>query len=214
MPTAELPPTRRPGERRGSASKGDRREQALLDALESLLTECPLAKVSVGRIAARAGVGRTAFYFYFASREAALAALAQRSFAPVYDVAHDWFYGDDDFEIVLPRALEGVVDLWIEQTHLFTAIIDAGVHEEAMHILWREQIEGVARVIAQRIDRDAQRDLTWPGLDAEGTARGLAWMTERQCYVYLRRRPPSAQDRDHVLSTLVHLWSHSIYRQG
>jgi TetR/AcrR family transcriptional regulator, ethionamide resistance regulator len=214
MPQATLPQTRRPVDRHGPATKGDRREQAILDALESLLTECPLAGVSIAQIAERAGVGRTAFYFYFASREAALAALAQRSVAPVYVAAQEWLYGDDDPQTELGRAVLGVVDLWIAQAHLFVALIDAASHDEAMFELWREQIEGLVTAAAGRIERDSRRGLTWPGIDAEKTARVLGWMTERYCYMYLPKRRSASRPHDEVVDALEQVWRRSIYPGG
>ena len=211
MPQIALPLTRRQAERGGAATKGDRREQAILDALESLLTECPLTKVSIGQIAERAGVGRTAFYFYFASREAALAALAKRSVAPVYEAAHEYLYGDEDPEQELARGVGAAVDLWIEQAHLFVALIDAAVHDETMLELWREQIEGLVTALSGRIERDSRRGLTWPGIDAEKTARALAWMTERYCYMYLPQRRSGSRPRDEVAEALEQVWRRSIY---
>jgi TetR/AcrR family transcriptional regulator, ethionamide resistance regulator len=211
MAQAALPQTRRVADREGPATKGDRREQAILDALESLLTEYPLASVSIARIAERAGVGRTAFYFYFSSREAALAALAQRSVAPVYVAAQEWLYGDEDPLAELDRGLRAVVDLWIEQAHLFVALIDAASHDLAMFELWREQIEGLVRAVSERIERDSRRGLTWPGIDAGRTARALAWMTERYCYMYVPQRHSGGLPRDEVIDALRHVWQRSIY---
>jgi len=209
-PTAE-PAHRRPLEREGTASKGDRRQQSILDALESLLTELPFAKLSIGQITARAGVGRTAFYFYFPSREAALTALVARSVEPIYEAGGDWLFGDDEPLPSLSRGLRGIVELWCEQGHLLAALIDAAAQEPAMMVLWRAQIEALIAAVAGRMGRDAARGLTWPGLPLLDTAHTLGWMTERYCYIYLGLRP-WGRTPDEVHRVLVETWRHAIYR--
>jgi AcrR family transcriptional regulator len=193
------------------AAKGDRRERAILDSLESLLVEVPLSRLSVGQIAERAGVGRTAFYFYFESREAALTALARRSLEPIWEAGGDWLFGDADASAGLSRGLRGVVDLWCERGHLLAALVEAACLDPAVLALWREQLEEIIAAVARRIERDAARGHTWPGIDAEQTARTLGWMTERYCYMYL---PPRAWQRppDDVHDALLQTWHHAIYR--
>ena len=202
--------------RRGGASeqpltKGDRREQAILDALESLLVEAPLAQVSVGRIAERAGVGRTAFYFYFASREAALTALAQRTVAPIYERARPFFQGRGNASDEVRAAIRGVVDLWFEQSHLFYALIDATAHEARMLELWREQVEGLVAAAVERYGRESSQ--VRPGLDVPETVRALAWMTERYLYVHGPGRP-WARDRDALADTLTAIWLETMFRDA
>jgi len=202
---------RRASGRGGAASKGDRREQAILDAFQTLLTERPFADISVGAIATRAGVGRTAFYFYFPSREVALAALAERSVAPIYEVGRDWLFGDGDAVPALRAGLLGLVDFWVSQSHLLVALIDAAASDRNMLGLWRAQVEQLAEAAARRIERDAARGLTWPGVRPHELATTLAWMTERYCFMYLGDRP-WARPPEEVHASLAHLWEHAIYR--
>jgi AcrR family transcriptional regulator len=210
---APVPPT--VGARRTTegarAAKGDRRERAILDSLESLLVEIPLSRLSVGQIAERAGVGRTAFYFYFESREAALTALARRSLEPIWEAGGDWLFGDADASAGLSRGLRGVVDLWRERGHLLAALVDAASLDTGVLAMWREQIEEIVSAVARRIERDAARGHTWPGIDAEQTARTLGWMTERYCYMYLPPRPWQ-RTPDEVHQALLQTWHHAIYR--
>jgi AcrR family transcriptional regulator len=208
-----LRPARRPSERRGSDTKGDRREQGILDALEALLLEAPFAKLSVGQIAERAGVGRTAFYFYFASREAALAALAERSMEPLYEAGGGWLFGEGDPVPAMREGLQRVVQVWTNQAHLLVALIDAASHDPDMLDMWRTQIEEMAGAVTRRIERDAERGLTWPNIRAADIARTLVWMSERYCYMYLSERPWS-HPSDEVHASLLHLWEHAIYQSA
>ena len=70
---------------RRSGNRGDARRDALLGALEELLREQSLEEVNVAEISRRAGVTRSAFYFYFESKAIAVMALMQ----DLYDAAAD-----------------------------------------------------------------------------------------------------------------------------
>jgi AcrR family transcriptional regulator len=61
--------------------KGDDRERRLMETAEELLAEGAFDETPVGELAARAGLSRPTFYFYFASKEALLAS--------VIDVTHE-----------------------------------------------------------------------------------------------------------------------------
>ena len=56
-------------------ARGEHRRAALLHALEAQLQERALADISVASITREAGVARSAFYFYFPSKNAAVAEL-------------------------------------------------------------------------------------------------------------------------------------------
>ncbi|BBA89576.1 TetR family transcriptional regulator [Mycobacterium pseudoshottsii JCM 15466] len=55
--------------------RGDKKRQAILQALRELLEERPFAELSVATISNRAGVARSGFYFYFDSKYSVLAQL-------------------------------------------------------------------------------------------------------------------------------------------
>ena len=58
------------------AARGDRRRTALLEALDHHLREGSLDSINIADISRRAGVTRSAFYFYFENKASAVAALA------------------------------------------------------------------------------------------------------------------------------------------
>ncbi len=61
--------------RRSPQSKGDRREQAILDGARELLRTQPVEQLTVDALARAAGISRSSFYFYFDSKQAVLRAL-------------------------------------------------------------------------------------------------------------------------------------------
>jgi TetR/AcrR family transcriptional regulator, ethionamide resistance regulator len=197
--------TRRP------PTKGDRRERALLDSMEELLARRPLAEVSVDQVARRAGVSRTAFYFYFGSKEAALRALVERTLASVWRTAGDWFFSDADPQTSLRRGVEGLVGAWIEHAALLTAVADAASYDAQLRAFWRDQLESFIAAVTERIERDAEAGLTRDGLDPRAVAEALCWMNERYCYSYLGSEPPPRTAAE-AADSLFWVWRHAIYR--
>jgi TetR/AcrR family transcriptional regulator, ethionamide resistance regulator len=195
--------------RRRAPTKGDRRERALLDAIEVLLAEAPLARLSVDRIAARAGVSRTAFYFYFSSKEAALRALVERSLAPIWQTSGEWLFGDAEPRETLVRAVGGLVEAWTGHRELLTAVIDAASYDAEIADLWRDQLEGFIDAVEGRIRRDTEAGRART-VDPRLTAEALCWMNERYCYVYLGSGPRQ-RSPEQVREVLVHVWYETIY---
>lgn len=203
-----------PKPRRRAQTRGDVREHALLDAMERLLAERSLRELSLDEIAARAGVSRTAFYFYFANKEAALHALVERSLASIWDTAAAWIFGQEgDPRRSLERAAAGLVRAWAEHGALLTALIDAAAYDENLRGFWRTQMEEFIRECAARIERDRVAGLTREGVDPRGVAEALCWMNERYCYMYLGSdATPAAQRR--VKRFVADVWYHAIYRKS
>jgi AcrR family transcriptional regulator len=198
-----------PGRRR-QPTRGDRREQALLDAMEELLAEVPLPSLSVDRIASKAGVGRTAFYFYFASKEAALRTLMERSLASIWQAGDEWFFGDERPRETLERTFDGLVRTWVEHSHLIGAVIDAASYDDELMAFWRGQMDEFIDAVAGRIGRDADRGVAREVDDPRALAETLCWMNERYCYLQLGPGPagrPPAEVRAMLLDT----WWRAIY---
>lgn len=71
--------------RRETPSRGDQREDAILDATQQLLAEKRFGDLSVATVASAAGISRPALYFYFGSMDELLVALIKRGLAEVID---------------------------------------------------------------------------------------------------------------------------------
>ena len=74
-------------------SKGDQRRAALLESLDELLHGGNLESISIADISRRAGVTRSAFYFYFENKAVAVAALMEEMYAESFAAA-DLLTGD------------------------------------------------------------------------------------------------------------------------
>ena len=129
-----VPPTRR---QPGGPAKGDRRRQAIVEAVEQLLPGRSIAQLSVEDIAAAAGISRSGFYFYFESKYAALAD-ALSDVADAMETAADDFFGDTERapRDYVPEALGRVARLWREHADLMVAIEDAAHSDTGARAIW------------------------------------------------------------------------------
>ena len=59
----------------------------ILDALQSLLEDKDIGKISVSEIARSAGIGKGSIYYYFPSKEAILEALIERNYETTLNTA-------------------------------------------------------------------------------------------------------------------------------
>jgi TetR/AcrR family transcriptional regulator, ethionamide resistance regulator len=197
--------------RRRAPTKGDRREQALLDALEDLLDEQPIARLSVDQIASAAGVSRTSFYFYFPSKEAAVMRLVERSVATIWQAPDSWLVGDGEPRSGLEHALAEVVRVWKEHGAVLAAVVEAAAYDRELWEFWRGLLEGFIEASAQRIRRDQQAGIARAGIDPRATAEALCWMNERYCYAALAAASP-ARPAAEVRRGLLDVWTRVVYR--
>src|SRR4051794_3552658 len=98
--------------RRARRAEGEARE-ALLSAAERLLADHALNELTVADLLREAGVSRASFYFYFASMQDVVIALAGRIIDEVEIAARPWLErGELGPEDALREALAGSLDVW------------------------------------------------------------------------------------------------------
>jgi len=177
--------SRRPGP---TSAKRAEIELRVLEATEALLGEgASYTDLGIERIATRAGISRTAFYFYFHDKRELLMRLTEDVAELLYAEADAWWSGAGDGPAELDSALRKVIALYREHGVLLRAVVEAS----------RRRI--AAEQAARRIGP----------LPAEEVAFALSWMTERACYQRL------AQDRDlddeAFTAGLVRIWTGALY---
>jgi TetR/AcrR family transcriptional regulator, ethionamide resistance regulator len=160
------------GNRRRGPSKGDAREAAILRTLEELLTERPYSSVGIDELATGAGISRSAFYFYFASKDAVLAALLEGLEASIVAENSDWYEGSysalPEAEAALRRSLTHSAGLWSSRGALLRLAclgsdVPASVTEFRARSMHRQQHGTV-----ERIERDRAAGLAPPGPPTAG----------------------------------------------
>ena len=190
-----------------SATRGDERRGALLAALEQHLEWSSLDDINIADISRRAGVTRSAFYFYFENKAAAVGALYEEMYADGFGAA-EVLGGEGALRDRISSAIRAIVHGWAHRTHLYRAILDARASSPAVRDQWdafqATYVDGVADVIGdERAGGVAPR-----GPPAHGVAPALLDLNDRTLERVVRA--PSA-DLDGRVEALVHVWLSSIY---
>lgn len=195
---------------RRAEPKGEIRRLALLDALETLLRERELKDISVAQIATRAGLTRSAFYFYFASKESAVTDLLRDVWEQMVDGARSWIAGDEEPRVALGAAMEGTTRQWRRHRHLFLALLDARdvADVRTLYEDWVELfVEPLAGAVREARDRGvAPRD----GTEPEALVRLLLGMNERALERHVRRDEGEEQASE-LADALARTWFAAIY---
>ncbi|SDO43004.1 TetR/AcrR family transcriptional regulator [Actinacidiphila guanduensis] len=189
--------------RSGAPSKGDRREQALLDAAEELLAAVPFEEVTVDAIAKGAGISRAAVYFYFGSKQDVLAALVARTMTAVRQGAD---LAADDAATppaeLAERAARAVARVWQEHGTVMRAAVDHAFAHPDIGAAWTAVVEEFAAVMTRVLLRAGLPDSTGPQ-GAAALAAALCWMTERTFY---RAACVPDPDWDGTAATVAEVW--------
>src|SRR3982074_2050512 len=115
-----------PSTRRRAPRKGDLTEQRLLPEAEALLADRPLSSIGIDEIAQAAGISRSSFYFYFASREALLITMGERAQDEVFASAASWLNRTDEPPAeAIARALAENLAMWRRHGPVLRALHDA-----------------------------------------------------------------------------------------
>jgi TetR/AcrR family transcriptional regulator, ethionamide resistance regulator len=134
------------------ATKGDERRTALLAALEAHLRDgTSLDDINIADISRSAGVTRSAFYFYFENKAAAVASLYEEMIAEGFGAA-DLVGGDGSMRERISTAVRAIFDGWGERRHLLRAVLDARAASPAVRDQWdafeQSSIDMVAEIVA------------------------------------------------------------------
>ena len=164
--------------------KGDAREATLLEATEELLHRVPAAELTVEAISRRARLSRTAFYFYFASKEQAIGRLAERYLGEIFEAAQPAFDPDIPLREGARAAIENQVEVWGKHGRALTAVADLAASDPAIRTLWTAQIEAFVEPVRKRMVAYQRERGGTPSRHRRQRAEALVWMLERYYYVW------------------------------
>ena len=164
--------------------KGDARELALLEATEELLRTATPEELTVEGITERAKVTRTAFYFYFASKEQAVGRLAERYLGEIFDAARPAFDPDIPLEAGIRAGLENQVEVWGKHGRALAAVADLAGSDPAIRELWTTQIEAFIEPVRERMAAHQRQRGQRASRQNRIRAEVLVWMLERYYYVW------------------------------
>ncbi len=190
-------------------------EAAVLRAMEELLGEgAGYATLSVERIARRAGISRTAFYFYFADKRELLMRLAAELSDELYREADAWWSGAGDGPEQLTAALRKIAALYRAHGPLVCAIVALSTYDEIVGPFWRALVGRFVDASAVRIAAEVDDGRAGPAAAAapEATAFALVWMTERALHQMLVQPGPVSDEE--LVEALRRIWIATVYGDG
>ncbi|NKY33741.1 TetR/AcrR family transcriptional regulator [Nocardia speluncae] len=195
-------------DRRGPP-RGEQRREALLVALDELLRDNGgrLEAVDIAEISRRAGLTRSAFYFYFENKAAAVGAALEDIYREVFAV-NDILVGPGEPADRIERTIRGLVDFWDRHRYLYSAVLDARSASAAVREIWESERQAFIPSIAAMIDDERRAGRAPAGGDAATLADVLLLLNER----LLERLTLGAElDRERYIESVVTVWLRSIY---
>jgi AcrR family transcriptional regulator len=152
----------------------------VLEATEALLAEgVSYTDLNIERIATRAGISRTAFYFYFRDKRELLLRLTEDVTDQLYRQGDIWFSGEGEPANELAEALGNIGALYREHGAVLRAIVQAAATDDEVAVSWHRIVDRFVEATSRRIE-DLQRDgRAAVREDARATAFALCWMIER-----------------------------------
>ncbi|WP_028984757.1 TetR/AcrR family transcriptional regulator [Sporichthya polymorpha] len=157
--------------------------QEILDVLAQLLQEATLDELRIAEILKAAKVSRGTFYFYYASKEDAFAALLDQVYARGVPAFETLFANDATRR---PPALREAIATWLNFTPADAAVFRTAIEEWPRHAAIREVHLGAQRRLAAAVTKlieDTHRDAA-SSLDVPAATLGsaLVWTLERAWY--------------------------------
>jgi AcrR family transcriptional regulator len=185
----------------------DQRRAALLESLEDLLQESGLDSINIADISRRAGVTRSAFYFYFESKHLAVAALMEQ----VYDGALAATQRFADPDLAPADRVRGMVTTLFDtveaHTHLFRAMLEARGQSAAVRDMWDADRQSFVDLVADLVRTERSAGRAPDGPDADALAAMLLELNDRA----LERLTLGTLDRRTLEDAVVSIWVRSIF---
>jgi AcrR family transcriptional regulator len=183
-------------------------EAAVLRATEELLADDrPFADLKIEQIATRAGISRTAFYFYFSDKRELLMRLTEGVTEMLYAESERWWSSGEPDE--LRDALGSVIALYREHAPLIRAVVEASTYDAEVAGFWRAVIGRFVEPTVARIEAERAAGRAPADLPARAVAFALCWMTERTCYQHLQQGAPFDDKALH--EALMTIWRGAVY---
>ncbi|MEW2482585.1 TetR/AcrR family transcriptional regulator [Mycobacterium sp. NPDC049093] len=208
MPTApQDAPARSPVDRR-QPQRSDQRRTAILEALNEHLQKTGFDALNIAEVARQAGVGRSAFYFYFENKAAAVAALVE----PMYDAlfAANNILADATRP---PRdrvhdTIEAVLRTAEDHRYLVQAMLEARGSSGAVRDLWDQARESFVPTVSTVITAERAAGRAPDGADPVVLASLLIEFNDRLVERFVLGGPLSRQQLSEGAEAM---WMGSIY---
>jgi AcrR family transcriptional regulator len=182
-------------------------QEAIRDALVGLLRNRSFKDVTVDELSRAAGISRTAFYFYYRSKNEVLMAAAEETAAEVYAEADRWWHGAGQPEELVRASLEGIAAVYLEHSEILRAAVEATTYDDEFKTFYTALIQRFVTATADHLRREQEAGHLRP-LDPEPVAEALVWMAERCNHAFLLLEDRPVRD---VVESLTTIWVHALY---
>ena len=200
--------------RRPARISGDERHDAILSTAERLLDGRAIDDISIEELATGAGISRSNFYFYFASKEDVLLALLDRV---ITEVEHRVAALPRDFEhdpaVAWRRSIGVFVEVFTAHRGVSVAAIGARGRSAEILALWSGSMKAWVDFSTEVIGAEQKRGAAPAGIEARDLAVSLNLMNERVLVASLGDEALAVAP-DAVLDVLAGIWVRSIYAAG
>lgn len=195
-----------------SAARGDARRTALLESLDEILreqslTDSSLDSINIAEISRRAGVTRSAFYFYFENKQAAVAALMEEMYDQAFAATGE-LSGDATPAGNISATIVGLFDAWERHQHVFRAMLDARATSPAVRELWDSDRQSFVGPVAEMIEAERASGRAPGGVDATSVATVLLELNDRMLE---RLALSGGTARPQLQEAVIEIWLRTIY---
>lgn len=192
-----------------TVSKGDERRGALLAALEEELRSVDsVESINVADLARKAGVTRSAFYFYFENKGAAVAALMDVFYEEAAEGGVILTDTSIDPTTRITQVITHLFDATERHLHLYRAVLEARATNPSIRQMWESDRASFEGVVADMIRSERAAGRAPEGADAEVLASVLLDLNDRNME---RRVQGTAPERDLHIATVTSIWVRSVY---
>ncbi len=193
---------------RRSSNRGDARRDKLLNAFDGLLREQTLDEINVIEISRRAGVTRSAFYFYFESKSIAVMALMRDLYEAAAEANEMLVKAEGDAETRVRTAITLLFDSVDSSPHTYRALLEARASSPAVRQMWDDGRADFAAAIGTMIGTERAAGRATDGPDAGALASVLLDLND---HALERHSLGSGPPREQHIDALTFLWLSSIY---
>ncbi|WP_139809213.1 TetR/AcrR family transcriptional regulator [Mycobacterium avium] len=168
-------------------TKQERRRQMqeqLLRGVEAMLADGErYTDLSIDRIVAAAGIGRSNFYIYFNDKSALLQEFFEDLVVDLTAHATPWWElpataSKDE----LREAFREIFSVFLPHRHVWGAAVEAASYDDGMHTRFQELMSDATASLANHIRQAQSHAFARPDRDPDTMAAWLLWMTERGLY--------------------------------
>jgi len=188
--------------------RSDHRREAILDALDTWLLESNLDAINIAEISKQAGVTRSAFYFYFENKGAAVAALMERILDATFAVNDTFTTANDPPRQRIYAMLDGLFATCEKHGHLFRAMLEARGSSASVRDIWDDARGSFVDSVAAMIRADRSAGKAPDGLDADVLASVLLELNDR---LLERLALGGSLTRQQLMDGAAAIWLSTIY---